>query len=65
MFKGTGKARRQAKAQRREMALPEVMLWQQLRRNGTGHRWRRQHPAGVYSLDFYCDAAKLCVEVDG
>ncbi|WP_349290416.1 endonuclease domain-containing protein [Sphingomonas sp. 3F27E9-B] len=41
------------------------MLWQQLRRNGTGHRWRRQHPAGVYSLDFYCDAAKLCVEVDG
>jgi very-short-patch-repair endonuclease len=47
------------------MSLPEVLLWQQLRNRQSGHKWRKQHPAGRYSLDFYCDAAKLCVEVDG
>ena len=47
------------------MTLPEVLLLQQLRRKGTGHHWRHENPAGPYSLDFYCDAAKLCVEVDG
>jgi very-short-patch-repair endonuclease len=47
------------------MSLPEVLLWQQLRRRKTSLRWRKQHPAGPYDLDFYCDAAKLCVEVDG
>jgi len=65
MLKGTGKAYRGSKKLRREMTLPEVVLWQQLRRGGTGHHWRHEHPAGPYSLDFYCDAAKLCVEVDG
>jgi len=64
MLKGTGKAYRRSKQLRREMTLPEVLLWQQLRQNGTGHHWRKQHPAGPYSLDFYCDSAKLCVEVD-
>jgi very-short-patch-repair endonuclease len=65
MLKGTGKAYRRSKELRGEMSLPEVLLWQQLRRGGTGHHWRNQHPAGPYSLDFCCDAAKLCVEVDG
>jgi len=65
MIKGTGQAYRRAKKLRREMTLPEVLLWQQLRRGGTGQHWRHEHPAGPYSLDFYCDAAKLCVEVDG
>jgi len=65
MLKGTGKAYRRSKQLRRELTLPEGLLWQQLRRGGTGRHWRNQHPAGPYSLDFYCDAAKLCVEVDG
>jgi very-short-patch-repair endonuclease len=65
MLKGTGKAYRRGRELRREMSLPEVLLWQQLRRRQTGFRWRKQHPAGPYDLDFYCDAVKLCVEVDG
>jgi very-short-patch-repair endonuclease len=64
MLKGTGRAYRRSKQLRRELTLPEILLWQHLRRNGTSHHWRKQHPAGPYSLDFYCDAAKLCVEVD-
>ena len=65
MLKGIGKAYRIARTLRRQMSLPEVLLWRQLRRRATGWKWRKQHPAGPYSLDFYCDAAKLCVEVDG
>ncbi|MBS0504198.1 MAG: DUF559 domain-containing protein [Proteobacteria bacterium] len=65
MIKGTGKTYRRAKTLRREMTLPEVLLWQQLRGRRDGFHWRKQHPAGPYDLDFYCDRAKLCVEVDG
>jgi very-short-patch-repair endonuclease len=36
-----------------------------LREQQIGLRFRRQHPMGIYILDFYCPAAKLCVEVDG
>lgn len=64
MLKGNGRSYRRAKRLRREMTLPEVLLWQQLR-GRDGEKWRKQHPAGPYVLDFYCDAARLCVEVDG
>ena len=47
------------------MSLPEVLLWRELRKDTGGMHWRKQHPAGEYQLDFYSDAAKLCVEVDG
>ena len=52
-----------AKALRREMSLPEVLLWRQLRLAEV--KFRRQHPLGPYVLDFYCPAARLVVEVDG
>ena len=65
MLKGTGKAYRQARALRLDMTLPEMLLWQELRKRQTGYKWRKQHPSGFYVLDFYCDAAKLCVELDG
>ena len=48
------------------MSLPEVLLWRELRRDAQeGLRFRRQHPFGRYVLDFYCDAARLAVEIDG
>jgi len=48
------------------MDLPERLLWKRLnRRQLDGLRFRRQHPLGPYILDFYCDATKLAVEVDG
>jgi len=54
-----------ARRLRRQMSLPEVILWQALRRKQQGLRFRKQHAAGPYILDFYCDSAKLCIEVDG
>ncbi|MGW8201783.1 endonuclease domain-containing protein [Sphingomonas bisphenolicum] len=47
------------------MSLPEVLLWQELRKRPAGSRFRRQHPAGVYVLDFFCPRFRLAIEVDG
>jgi very-short-patch-repair endonuclease len=55
-----------AKALRREMSLPEVLLWRALKgRKLEGLHFRRQHPIGPYVLDFYCETVRLAVEVDG
>lgn len=54
-----------ARTLRRQMTLPEVMLWQHLRGSPAGLRFRRQHPMGHYVLDFYCSNRGLAVEVDG
>ena len=57
---------KRARALRREMTLPEVVLWRALRGGGVAElRFRRQHPVGPYVLEFYCAAARLAVEVDG
>jgi len=57
---------RLARHLRRELSPPEARLWIALRgRNLGGLKFRRQHPIGPYVLDFYCDRARLAVEVDG
>ncbi|MFC4256302.1 DUF559 domain-containing protein [Altererythrobacter xixiisoli] len=56
---------RQARALRRIMSLPGVLLWQVLRSRPHGLKFRRQHPAGAFVLDFWCADARLAVEVDG
>lgn len=57
----TGKARRL----RREMSLPEVVLWRALRQRHSALKFRRQHPTGPYVLDFFCSDARLAIEIDG
>ena len=56
---------RRAKRLRREMTLPEVLLWQQLRGSPRGIRFRKQHAADDFVLDFFCARANLAIEVDG
>lgn len=55
-----------ARALRQRQTPPEARLWHALR-NGrvAGLKFRRQHPIGRFIVDFYCDSAKLVVEVDG
>lgn len=43
----------------------ERTLWSCLRRRQLGPRFRRQHTMGPFTLDFYCPAARLAVELDG
>jgi very-short-patch-repair endonuclease len=50
---------------RRQMTMPEKILWSKLRRDALGVHFRRQHPLGPFTVDFYCHEAWLVVEVDG
>ena len=47
-----------ARQLRATMSLPERLLWGALRKKKTGFRFRHQHPAGPYVLDFYCDSCE-------
>jgi very-short-patch-repair endonuclease len=58
----TGRARRL----RRDASDAEAKLWLTVKdRRLQGLKFRRQHPWGPYTLDFYCAEAGLVVEVDG
>ena len=54
-----------ARKLRRDMSLPEVLLWNLLRRSPDGVHFRRQHSIGDYVLDFYCANSRVAFEVDG
>ena len=55
-----------AKHLRHEMTPAERALWSALRRNGLdGFHFRRQQVIEGFIVDFYCDAAKLAIELDG
>jgi very-short-patch-repair endonuclease len=44
----------------------EELLWQLLRnRRRCNKKFRRQHPIGIYTADFYCAEEKLVIEIDG
>ena len=44
----------------------EKLLWRMLRNERfSGYKFRRQHPFGKYTLDFFCTEARLVVETDG
>ena len=59
------KAVKRARQLRKEMSLPEVLLWMQLRRRPGGYIFRKQVPQDPYTLDFACLGTKLAIEVDG
>ena len=66
MLRGSARTIGKARKLRREMTLPEILLWRELRRRQTGFKFRKQHPAGpLFVLDFACLEAKLAIEVDG
>lgn len=55
-----------AKDLRKNMTQQERILWNCIRkRQLKGMHFRRQHPYGIYILDFYCFEAQLVIEIDG
>jgi very-short-patch-repair endonuclease len=55
-----------AKNLRSNMTDAEARLWHALRRGQlNGFQFRRQHPVGPFTLDFYCPTLRLAIEVDG
>jgi very-short-patch-repair endonuclease len=65
MLQGFGETNARSKRLRREMSLPEVLLWRALRERPGGFKFRKSHPAGFFTADFYCHEARLVIEVDG
>ena len=63
--KPTGNSVFRARKLRKEMSLPEVLLWNLLRGHPQGVKFRRQHPSGELGIDFYCSDANLVIEIDG
>ena len=59
-------ARERARSLRRDGTPPERKLWALLRGGRlAGLKFRRQHPIGTYTADFYCAELCLVVELDG
>jgi len=66
MFGATKQVVKQARELRQNMTEAEEVLWNHLRgRRFKGYKFRRQHPADKFVLDFYCHKARLAIEVDG
>ena len=56
----------QAREMRKHPTNAEASLWGELRNKKlAGYRFRRQHPIGIFIVDFYCPLRKLVIEVDG
>ena len=64
-MRASATAMNSARRLRRQLSLPEMLLWQRLRLTRGDLRFRRQHAMGPYVADFYCPAARLVIEVDG
>ena len=50
---------------RKRSTLSERHLWQWLRQNEFGCKFRRQVGIGKYIVDFYCHKFRLILELDG
>ncbi|SFN69618.1 endonuclease domain-containing protein [Sphingomonas sp. OK281] len=64
-LEGSLQGRGNAKRLRKQMTPPEIAPWLALRRSEEGLRFRKQHAAGPYVLDFYFAPARIPIEVDG
>ncbi len=54
-----------ARKLRGNMTEAEQRLWEFLKSKPSGFKFRRQHPLGIYILDFYCHKLRISIEVDG
>src|SRR6185369_16937454 len=54
-----------AKDLRENMTEAELLLWSKINKNKLGVRFKPQHPADLFILDFYCHELKLAIELDG
>jgi very-short-patch-repair endonuclease len=66
MLKQAPKTTRIARTLRKQESWGERLMWSWLRDNRfADYKFRRQHPIGPHILDFFCNEAKLDIEVDG
>ena len=54
-----------AKELRNNLTEAEKILWERLKNNQLGVRFKCQHPIDIFIADFYCHKHKLVIEIDG
>ena len=54
-----------AKTLRKNSTLPEVLLWNNIKKRAFGVQFHRQVPMLNYIVDFYCHEIGLVIEIDG
>jgi very-short-patch-repair endonuclease len=55
-----------ARQLRKKETWAEKLVWRWLRnRRFAAYKFRRQHPVGIYYLDFFCEEARVNIEPDG
>src|SRR5947209_20559822 len=64
-MRATARSMASARRLRRQLSLPEMLLWRLLRLSRRELRFRKQHAIGPFVADFYCPAAKMVIEIDG
>ena len=64
-MRATARSMASARRLRRQLSLPEMLLWRLLRLSRRELRFRKQHAIGPFVADFYCSAAKMIIEIDG
>jgi very-short-patch-repair endonuclease len=57
--------RDRARGMRKQPSRAESAVWEMVRDNRLGAKFRRQRPISRYIADFACMEAKLIVEIDG
>ena len=60
-----GFLKERAREMRKQPTEAENLLWQALRNDQIGYKFRRQHPFGEYIADFICFETSVVIEVDG
>lgn len=50
---------------RRKQTTSEAILWNELRNNKLGYKFKRQYSIVNYVVHFYCHKVKLAIELDG
>lgn len=53
------------KTLRKTQTIEESVIWNMVRNNKFGVRFKRQVSIGIYIADFYCSEKRLVIEIDG
>ena len=54
-----------ARTARQKPSVVEDIVWEVVRNRKLGFKFKREVPFGPYRTDFFCDEAKLALEMDG
>lgn len=47
------------------MTKAKILVWNEIKNNKLGVKFRAQHPVDIFIADFYCHSKKIIIEIDG